>query len=43
MTALKELAEIASQAGINWLKYPLWSSVSEGSSNTPAADLGVLR
>lgn len=36
ITALKELAEIASQAGINWLKYPLWSSVSEGSSNTPA-------
>jgi hypothetical protein len=34
MTALKGLAEIASQSGINWLKYPLWSSVSEGSSNT---------
>jgi hypothetical protein len=35
MTALRELAEIASQSGINWLKYPLWSSVSEGSSNAP--------
>jgi hypothetical protein len=35
MTALRELAGIASQAGINWLKYPLWSSVSEGSLNTP--------
>jgi hypothetical protein len=36
MTALKELAELASQSGINWLKYPLWGSVSEGGSNTPA-------
>lgn len=35
MTALKELAEIASQSGINWLKYPLWNSASEGNSNTP--------
>jgi hypothetical protein len=36
MTALKELAEIASQSGINWLKYPLWSSVSEGNSSVPS-------
>ncbi len=35
MTALRELAEIASQSGINWLKYPLWNSVSEASSNAP--------
>jgi hypothetical protein len=34
MTALRELAELASQSGINWLKYPLWGSVSEGGSNT---------
>jgi hypothetical protein len=34
MPALKELAELASQAGINWLKYPLWNSVSDGSSTT---------
>jgi hypothetical protein len=33
--ALKELAEIASQAGINWLKYPLWGSVSDTNSTTP--------
>ncbi len=36
MTALKGLAEIASQSGINWLKYPLWSSVSEGNSSAPS-------
>jgi hypothetical protein len=47
MPALKELAELASQAGINWLKYPLWGSVSDsngkyasgaaaGQSPTPA-------
>jgi hypothetical protein len=34
MTALRELAELASQSGINWLKYPLWGAVSEGSSNS---------
>jgi len=34
--ALKGLAEIASQSGINWLKYPLWSSVSEGNSSVPS-------
>jgi hypothetical protein len=32
MPALKELAELAAQGGINWLKYPLWGSVSEASS-----------
>jgi len=35
MTALKQLAEIASQAGINWLKYPLWGSASEGNLHAP--------
>jgi hypothetical protein len=38
MPALKELAELASQAGINWLKYPLWESVSD--SNSAAANSG---
>jgi hypothetical protein len=36
ITVLSEVAEIASQAGINWLKYPLWRSVYEGHSATPA-------
>ncbi len=38
MPALKELAELASQAGINWLKYPLWESVSD--FNSAAANSG---
>ena len=42
MTALKELAEIASQSGINWLKYPLWNSVSEGNSGVALANLRVF-
>ncbi len=40
MPALKELAELASQAGINWLKYPLWSSVSDSGSTTGAVVTG---
>ena len=36
MPALHELAELASQSGINWLKYPLWGSVSEGSAISPS-------
>ncbi|HET6326939.1 MAG TPA: hypothetical protein VFG04_19830, partial [Planctomycetaceae bacterium] len=40
MPALKELAELASQAGINWLKYPLWDSVSDANSTTVNAGPG---
>jgi hypothetical protein len=40
MSALKELAELASQAGINWLKYPLWDSVSDANSANTNSGLG---
>ncbi|GAB4153707.1 MAG: hypothetical protein Tsb009_30160 [Planctomycetaceae bacterium] len=33
---LKELADIAAQSGINWLKYPLWQSVFNQQPNPPA-------
>ncbi len=40
MPALKELAELASQGGINWLKYPLWGSVSDANSTPATLNLG---
>ncbi len=41
MTALKELAELASQAGINWVKYPLWGSVSDSMTTTSGMSPGA--
>jgi hypothetical protein len=41
MPALKELAEVAGQSGINWLKYPLWSSVSDRASSGTSGLGGV--
>jgi len=41
MPGLKELAELASQAGINWLKYPLWGSVSDASASTATSGFGA--
>jgi hypothetical protein len=40
MPALKELAELAAQGGINWLKYPLWGSVSDANSTPATLNLG---
>jgi hypothetical protein len=40
MPALKELAELAAQGGINWLKYPLWGSVSDANSTSANSGLG---
>jgi hypothetical protein len=36
MAALKELAGIAAQSGINWLKYPLWGSTSDAEPASPS-------
>ena len=32
---LKDLAKVASLAGIHWLKYPMWQTVSAGRPNSP--------
>ena len=34
----KELAEVAAQSGINWLKYPLWQTVAQSRPH-PATDV----
>jgi hypothetical protein len=39
---LRELADIAAQSGINWLKYPLWESVFIQQPNPPEEILEFL-
>ncbi len=41
-SSITELADVASEAGINWLKFPLWSSVYSEDTDVPAEISNLL-